>query len=367
MRTYIGWLILLVVKCGSLKMEELNPIKIAELPIGSAMKELNSPLLHKSYSNLPLQIPVFYNRLYVPDYRNAMIKVFSLNGNLEFIIGNPTINKNEKFKLLYQPFSSIGMIKVTADEDLFIQSFLSGSQEQKKTEVGLLYKKSGEFVIKEIDIAPSYIIQLDKKGRLQSIIGSEGKNSKPFRYIEEFYVGQKGKLFVYHRYAARMILTYFQNGEKKGSINETQLAVLQSELRSKYQIKLEKIIPHVNGDFLLASYAFFSQDEGRFKFKRIYKYYYNRTGVMQLLKEIKNPSDALFAVTVNGGFIVWETLINSESIKLQIHDKQGNYIYNKKITFPMNRSHWRQTYIDESDNIYSLYLNKKNLELYQWK
>ncbi|MEM7184955.1 MAG: hypothetical protein AAF518_28940, partial [Spirochaetota bacterium] len=93
---------------------------------------------------------------------------------------------------------------------------------------------------------------------------------------------------------------------------------------------------------------------------------FNQKQPETLLKEIKNPSDVLFAIKQNGEFVIWETRKDALSVKLQIHDKQGNYISNQKITFSKPRKNWRETYMDGNDKIYSIYLEDKKLELYSW-
>ncbi|MEM7182853.1 MAG: hypothetical protein AAF518_18220, partial [Spirochaetota bacterium] len=204
-------------------MEELKAERIVTLPLGDSLQFIDAPLVNKSYANLPLQIPVLINRLYIPDYKNSLVKVFNRSGALQYVIGTPDRGVDKKVKVLYHKFSSIGSIAITNDENLYVQTLLSSKEVKQQVKQELFRKKSGEFQISQIDIAPSYILQINKKGDIESIIGFEGANTRPFRYIENLYVSQQQRLFVYHRYAARMLLSYYEKGVLKGTINEAEL------------------------------------------------------------------------------------------------------------------------------------------------
>ena len=114
------------------------------------------------------------------------------------------------------------------------------------------------------------------------------------------------------------------------------------------------------------SFSFIGKKDSRFKFRRIYKYALNATEPESLLKELQYPSEILFSVSANKEFLIWETENKGESVKLQVHDKEGNHINNKKLQFPAPRLNWRETYIDENDNLYSVKTSSGYLELYSW-
>jgi hypothetical protein len=354
--------ILFLTECKRFQIESLHPTLISEIPIGDETEKINGQIINNTIVNIPFRIPIGSNRLYITDYLNSRIKIYNFDGKLEFIIGNAKRNEL-KIKFLSQKFNSIGLISVSQEDDIYVQNRLSSNSVESKKEENLLIKTSGFFDTKEIESTPSYILQINNKGKLISILGKNGVNSEPFRYIEAIYSYKKNKIFVYHKFAEQMLLSIYDNGELKGSIEEEKIDVLKSE---EYNTKLDSMIPNLENEYALVSVSYFGKKDLRFKFRKIFKYDFNNSKPTKEMKEILYPSEILFHSTNTDSFIIWETENKGDSVKLQIHDKEGNHIKNKRFEFNSARSNWRETYMDEKGNLFSIRLNSNFLELYRW-
>ena len=360
-------ILLIFSNCVRFKIDNLKPTLLGKIKIGTDLTEVEGHVVNNALINIPFRIPINANRLYITDYNNSYVKVYGNDGDLDFIIGNVPSKNNLKIKVLNQKLGKIGLIAVSSEDDLFIQNRISTGEvveEQKKE--NSFAKNTGYFDTKEKESIASYLLHLDSKGKMVSIIGVSGKNSEPFRYIESIYAYDKNRLAVYHKFAEQMQLNYYINDELVGSIKEGNLNIFTGPESNDYKIKLDTIIPHKDGDYALVSFSFIGKKDSRFKFRRIYKYNFDTVEPESLLKELQYPSEILFSVSGNREFLIWETENKGESVKLQVHDKDGNHINNKRLQFPSPRLNWRETYMDENDNIYSIKTSSGYLELYSW-
>ena len=322
-------LLLLLTNCVRFKIDNLKPTLLGKIKIGTDLTEVD--------------------------------------GDLDFIIGNVPSKNNLKIKVLNQKLGNIGLLAVSSEDDLFIQNRISSNVSAGEiAKENSFAKNSGYFDTKEKESIASYLLHMDSKGKMVSIIGVSGKNSEPFRYIESLYAFDKNRLAVYHKFAEQMQLNYYVNDELVGTIKEGNLSIFTGPDSVDYKIKLDTIIPHKDGEYALVSFSFIGKKDSRFKFRRIYKYALNAVEPDALLKELQYPSEILFSVNTNKEFFIWETENKGESVKLQVHDKDGNHINNKRLQFPSPRLNWRETYMDENDNVYSVKTSAGYLELYSW-
>lgn len=353
--------------CVRFKIDNLKPNLISKIKIGTDLTEVEGMVVNNALINIPFRIPINANRLYITDYNHSYIKVYGNDGDLDFIIGNVPSKNNLKVKVLNQKLGKIGLVAVSSEDDLFIQNRIStdSGAEEIKAENSFA-KNSGYFDTKEKENTASYILHLDSKGKMVSIIGISGKNSEPFRYIESMYAYDKKRFAVYHKFAEQMHLNYYVEDNLVGTIKEGNLNIFTGPDSNEYKIKLDSMIPHRSGEFALVSFSFIGKKDLRFKFRRFYKYAFGSVEPEILLKEFQYPSEILFSVNTNKEFYIWETENKGESVKLQVHDKDGNHINNKRLQFPAPRLNWRETYVDENDNLYSVKTSGGYLELYSW-
>lgn len=366
-RYFLLFLLITFSNCVRFKIDNLKPTLLSKIKIGTDLSEVEGVVINNALLNIPFRIPINANRLYIADYNNSYVKVYGSDGDLDFIIGNLPSKNNLKVKVLNQKLGNLGLLAVSSEDDLYIQNRISSdSSPVVETKTNSFTKNTGYFDTKEKESIASYLLHMDSKGKMVSIIGVTGKNSEPFRYIESLYAYDKNRLAVYHKFAEQMQLNYYVNGDLVGTIKEGNLKIFTNNETNDYKIKLDTIIPHRDGEFALVSFSFIGKKDSRFKFRRIYKYALNATEPESLLKELQYPSEILFSVSANKEFLIWETENKGESVKLQVHDKEGNHINNKKLQFPAPRLNWRETYIDENDNLYSVKTSSGYLELYSW-
>lgn len=352
--------------CTPLKMEKLNPsleteVMITQESIGVKAYKLNNILI-----NLPLYIAKIDNKYYLPDYQDSIIKCFDKNGNLQILIGDLKSNNPIESNVIDYKLNIPGYIVGNKNGDIYVQNRMNYKENKEAEEIKDLYSlRSGIFSIKEMKSIPSYIVHFNNSQKSISIIGMTGKNSGPFRHIEKMYAKDR-KLFVYHKFAEQMILSYLVDAKLKGSIKEGTLDINTIEEFEKYKIKLDTIIPHLAGEYALAAFSYYEKKTKRFKFRKIYKLRYNNPKPLGMLKEIQDPSEFLFMVKSNDQFYIWKTENDGVTIKLEVHDRNGNHINNKKIVFPEPVSEWRTTYSYNNESIFSIKIDSNKLKLYKW-
>jgi hypothetical protein len=352
--------------CIRFKIDDMSPSIVARIRLGVELDKLQAEILNNSLVNVPLRIPINSDRFYITDYKNSLLKVFLRNGKLDYIIGRPE-QKQEDIKIMEMRIVVPGLVAVSEEDEIYIQNRISSAISTNEEIKDRFLLASGYFSMREYIHAPSYIQAINRNKDEFYIIGMEGKNSEPFRYIESMTTGNNGSLFVLHKIADQLVLSHYINGVLNGKISESNLKIFDSEESLKYNIILDNIIPIRTGDYALLSFKFSGKTDDRFKFRRVYRYQFNSDNSSILLKEFLDPSEVLLGVKTNGDFYIWETETGGNTVKIQVHDKEGNHISNKRLTFSIPRILWRETYMDYKDLIYSLRIDAGYLEIYEWK
>jgi len=355
--------------CIRFKVENYKPELISKIKIAEGIQFIDGVTINNVVTNLPVTLPVFSRRIFVADFKNSTVKIFDFGGQLDYAIGASPVKAQSKAKIIPRKFGVLGIIAPTEKDEIYVQNRISSKDQlPKRNPKETPYTKySGNFEIGEDGNIPSYIFRLNSKGTSEQMIGVSGLNSEPFRYIEKIYAFDDGNLYVYYKIAEEMRLSHYVNGELNSTLKEGALSVFSDEDSKKYKVKLENMIPHSEDGYALISVAYFTKPDSRFKFRRIYKYYFKKEKSETLLTEIQDPSEVLFSVKKNGEFYVWETEDGGNSVKLQVHDKEGNHVNNIRLSFSPPRGQWRETYTDQEDNIYSFRIRNGFVEIYQWK
>lgn len=357
---------LMLFSCFRIRVEDMKPELVTRLGLGNGLSKIELVKHGQVYVNIPFKIPLNVDRVYVLDYKNSLIKVFLRSGDLDFVIGNP--KQTSKMEKIYPAnLNHLGHIAVSEEGEIFVQSFPNVPVEQKMEVWDPFNSVSGTFRIEEPKVIPSFILHIPSDTKEVEIYGIFGKNSEPFQFIENLYSGEKGKFFVVHRISDALVLSYFNRGNLKGTIEEIEIFSYFGKELQKYKITLDTILPDRTGSYALTMLSFFSKEDDRFKFRRIYRYKYNSPKPETLLKEFQNPTEVLFANKQTREFITIATEEGGNSLRLLVHDSSGNHIANKRITFSMPRDRWREFYQDFNDSFYSLKLESGYLEIYEWK
>lgn len=355
--------------CIQFKVDTLKPDLLAKIPLGSEPEEINAEMVNNVLTNIPIQFAFKSGLVYVTDNQNSSIKVYDNQGNLDYAIGKPNedyLNPGNVFKY---KFGNIGHLSIDSDHNLYIQNRFG-----KKEDLTLIpkeediYKKySGSFDPSPSAPLPSYIIKMTRKGVAESIIGAQGKNTEPFRYIEYLLATKDDHLFVYHKMSEEMKLSFIQGDKLIGEIRESKLDIFQDESYKDMKIQLDTMVPHPNGEYALVSCSFYNKSDTRFKYRRIFRVNFESPSRVETIKEIQDPAELLFQVLDNGDFFIWETEDGGNSVRFQVHNESGNHINNKRINIDPPRGQWREIYPDGQENIFSLRIRAGFVEFYRWR
>ncbi|AVQ10674.1 LIC_12708 family protein [Leptospira santarosai] len=359
----------LILSCARFKVDNYNSYLYGRIKLGNTLSDVQAKILNGVPTNLPQTIPVVSSKIYVPDFEQSLLKVFSTDGELKFILGTFKEKVGDKYKLIAAKIGKIGLIAVNSDEDIYLQSRI-GKEEQSKldsTTEDIFLKKSGSFDTESKDAIPSAILHFSDSGKLLNTIYVEGiSGNTPFGYIERMEAGEDDLLFVFHKLGGEMKLSVYDNGTFLRSVSASNFAEVVSDTETA-QAKLETILPHFKGKYVVASFGIFDKKNSRFKSRKIFKYDFE-TKLATPLKEIQDPSESLYWILKDNNFFIWETETEEESsIRLQVHDDDGNHVNNIRLNYLPPRGLWRETWMDLNDEIYSARIKSGYLEIHKWK
>ncbi|WP_078124153.1 LIC_12708 family protein [Leptospira alexanderi] len=359
----------LILSCTRFKVDNYNSYLYGRIKLGNTLSDVQAKILNGVPTNLPQTIPVVSSKIYVPDFEQSLLKVFSTDGELKFILGSIKEKVGDKYKLITAKIGKIGLIAVNSDEDIYLQSRI-GKEEQSKadpTTEDIFLKKSGSFDTESKEAIPSVILHFSDSGKLLNSIYVEGiSGNTPFGYIERMEAGEDDLLFVFHKLGGEMKLSVYDNGTLLRSVSASNFATVVSDTETT-QVKLETILPHFEGKYVVASFSIFDKKNSRFKSRKIFKYDFEAK-VATPLKEIQDPSESLYWILKDNNFFIWETETEEESsIRLQVHDDEGTHVNNIRLNYLPPRGLWRETWMDLNDEIYSARIKSGYLEIHKWK
>ncbi|TGL97404.1 hypothetical protein EHQ76_14815 [Leptospira barantonii] len=358
-----------ILSCTRFKVDNYNSYLYGRIKLGNTLADVQAKILNGVPTNLPQTLPVVSSKIYVPDFEQSLLKVFSTDGELKFILGSIKEKVGDKYKLITAKIGKIGLVAVNGDEEIYLQS-RAGKEEQPKvdpTTEDIFLKKSGTFDTEYREAIPSTILHFSDAGKLLNTIYVEGiSGNTPFGYIERMETGEDDLLFVFHKQNGDMKLSVYDNGVLQRSIGASTFSEVISDTETS-QARLETILPHLEGKYAVASFSVFDKKNSRFKSRKIFKYEFE-TKSATLLKEIQDPSESLYWILKDNNFFIWETETEEESsIRLQVHDDEGNHVNNIRLNYLPPRGLWRETWMDLNDEIYSARIKSGYLEIHKWK
>nr|WP_246028284.1 hypothetical protein [Leptospira fletcheri] len=356
--------------CSKFRVDDYNPYLYGRIKLGKDLKELQVNIVNRVPTNIPNQIAISSGLMYVPDFEQSLVKVFNTEGELKFLIGNPKEKGIEKLKIHNVKLGRIGLVAVSSSEDVFIQSRISKEDvKQDKAPENIFTKKSGEFRTDAEEVLPSVILKINDSGKLVQTIYSDGVGgSVPFGYVERMETGKNDLLFVFHRSNGEMRLSVFdENGKVKRRLDSSDFKDMVHSASDGSTWYIDTILSHSEGDYALASFSFYEAKSGRFKGRKIYRYDWETKRILPI-KDIQDPSETLYWVLNDDNFFVWETEAEEgNSVRLQVHDDDGNHVNNIRLNYPPPRGLWRETWMDANDEIYSVRIRSGFLEIHKWK
>lgn len=356
--------------CSKFRVDDYNPYLYGRVKLGKDIKELQVSIVNRVPTNVPNQIAIASGLMYIPDFEQSLVKAFTTEGELKFVIGNPKEKTLDKAKIYNVKLGRIGLVSVSRNEDVFIQSRISKDDvRQDKTPENIFAKKSGEFRTDAEEALPSVILKVSDSGKLVQTIYADGVGgSTPFGYVERIEAGRNDLLFVFHRSNGEMRLSVFDEaGKIKQRLDSNDFKDIVNSVSDGNTWYIDTILPHSEGEYALAAFSFYEAKSGRFKSRKIYRYDWDGKRVTPI-KEIQDPSETLFWVLNDDNFFIWETEAEEgNSIRLQVHDDDGNHVNNIRLNYPPPRGLWRETWMDANDEIYSVRIRSGYLEVHKWK
>ncbi|KPA33376.1 Uncharacterized protein AMR50_1918 [Leptospira interrogans] len=124
---------LTALSCTRFKVDNYNSYLYGRIKLGNTLSDVQAKVLNGVPTNLPQTIPVVSSKLYIPDFEQSILKVFSTDGELKFILGTLKEKVGDKYKLITAKIGKIGLVSVNGDEEIFIQSRI-GKEEQPKVD-----------------------------------------------------------------------------------------------------------------------------------------------------------------------------------------------------------------------------------------
>ncbi|TGM96771.1 LIC_12708 family protein [Leptospira dzoumogneensis] len=360
--------ILVIGACSKFRVDDYNPYLYGRVKLGKDLKELQVSIVNRVPTNVPNQVAVASGVIYVPDFEQSLIKAFNSDGDLKFVIGNSK-EKQDKVKTYNIKLGRIGLVTVSDGDDIYVQSRVSREDAKAdKVAENIYAKKSGEFRTEAEEAVPSVILKINDSGKLSQTIYADGiGGSIPFGYVERMEAGNNDLLFVFHRQNGAMRLSIFdESGKLKQKVEGSDFkdSLNQGEAYTWY---VDSFISHPDGEYVLGSFSFYETKSGRFKNRKIIKYELKDKRITPI-KEIQDPSETLYWVLNNDNFFIWETEVEEgNSIRLQVHDEDGNHVNNIRLNYPPPRGLWRETWMDTNDEIYSMKIRSGYLEIHKWK
>ncbi|TGM10866.1 hypothetical protein EHQ81_18810 [Leptospira selangorensis] len=361
--------LILLGTCSKFRVDDYNPYLYGRVKLGKDLKELQVSIVNRVPTNVPNQVAIASGVIYVPDFEQSLIKAFNSDGDLKFVVGNSK-EKQDKVKTYNIKLGRIGLVTVSDGDDIFVQSRISKEDVKADRAAENIYtKKSGEFRTEAEEAVPSVILKINDSGKLSQTIYADGVGgSTPFGYVERMEAGNNDLLFVFHRQNGGMKLSIFDEaGKLKQKVDASDFKDFLNTQGDVYTWYVDSFISHPDGEYVLGSFSFYETKSGRFKNRKILRYDLKDKKISPV-KEIQDPSETLYWVLNNDNFFIWETEVEEgNSIRLQVHDEDGNHVNNIRLNYPPPRGLWRETWMDTNDEIYSMKIRAGYLEIHKWK
>jgi len=374
--------------CARFKIEELQPSKIASVPISfSGSRNTKGTLDALKKENVPYNFPIrpvtdgdFF---YISDPVKKQVRVFSASsGKLEKIIGTIGIDSQSDVITVSFPNQIPNWIAPDGNGGVFIE-FKAASiapvinkQKAGKKKDGKEKRKPkdeivppekrlpGIFDTSDRTILSSVIIFINDDNKIEYTIYKSDNPRIKFFQIFRMDADKEGNIYVCHKEKGKKILSVFQKGKL---IKNYEHFLTYSDEDSKNTIlDIEKIAPIENSEQVIASVVFRDKNNYRPLFRKIFKIK-NPSTKPELMYQTDEKDDFFGWSRADGGFYILNTEDNGAGILFKIFNKDGIYINNRLIRFPGLRESWRGTYVTYDGRITTSRLYHGNFELYEWK
>ncbi|HNU92156.1 MAG TPA: hypothetical protein PKO25_09815 [Spirochaetota bacterium] len=339
--------------CGQWKVSALKEKKLCAIPNASAPGGVMMDFDESGTFNQSFSIRVFDGRIYTADNLLKRLQVLNREGEPLLMIG-PRMSREDAGDVKQSTFnfSVIGALAVDSRGSIYVQNRLMPSGGAMRSERG-----------DEIDFSPSYILVFDKSGGLMHTIGQKGSPDIPFYYIEDIQIDRSDRLFVVSRTFDTWSVFRFDNRKRDFFISLGVSDFRETEKGESYTGRIENIKAFASGEDFLVSVAYYHGS--RFKYRKIYDYSLEKGRKDERsVITIPDPKNELFNLVDDKHLFLWN--VEGGKIKFAILNLDGNVINNVLVQMRDNKF-YEEVFADETGQLYSAHVNKKEVEVMEWK
>ncbi len=339
--------------CGQWKVSALKGKKLCSIPNASAPGGVMMDFNESGTFNQSFIVRVFDGKIYTADNLLKRLQVLGRGGEPLLVIG-PSVSREDGGDVRQSSFnfSVIGEMAVDSHGSIYVQNRLMPSG-------GVMRSQRSE----EIDFSPSYILVFDKSGGLLHTIGQKGSPDIPFYYIEDIQIDRHDRLFVVSRSFDTWSVYRFDKRKRDFYINLGAPDFRETEKEETYTGRIEGIRTFASGEDFLVSVAYYHGS--RFKYRKIYDYSVEKgSRDERTVITIPDPKNELFNLVDDKYLYLWN--VEGHKIKFAILNLDGNVINNVLVQMQDNKF-YEDIFADESGQLYSAHVSRKDVEVMEWK
>ncbi|MBI3395743.1 MAG: hypothetical protein HY042_07910 [Spirochaetia bacterium] len=353
--------------CARFRIEELEPSLLTSIPIAAAgganPEQLPQGMLQgRVVYNFPARAVADNKYVYVSDPARGVVRAYARgSGKPQKVFGSAKPPGDDvKFVKIRQGIP--GWVAADGEGNVYIQVRPSSEAGEEKVRVIPPEDRVPQETSAEINLSPSYIVHVNDSDEAVTL-GKTGPGGDPFAGIYRMDAAEDDLLFVLTADGTDKSLSVFRKDKRVRTFEIKEPGNEQD--RKTFHVEVEDIVPHIKGEYALASVAFRNKNTFDAASRRVYKIL--STGSVTEIMRTRDVEDFFCWLKPDGGFYMLNTEGDGTKMLLKTYTGEGEYLNNRLITFPGLRSSWRDLYLTVDGKIYTTRLLKGKLELYEWK
>lgn len=352
MRLLCATCVIAALSCGQWKVSTLKSKKLCTIVDGSGPGNITIDYGESGVLNLSFIVKVYAGKIYTADNILKRVQVLGMDGTPQLVIGQRQAKKIDKnIQQAAFNFGTVGSLAADSNDNIYIQNRLTTGGSPPRGGKG-----------EEMDFSPSYIIVFDKKGNLQRTLGQRGTPDVPFYYIETLFIDKHDRLFVVSRSLDTWSIMRFT-----GKRRDFYASLGNSDFKEKdgediYTGRIENVAVYKSGESFLVSTAYYHGS--RFKYRKIFEYSLAKGGIEKTVIDIPDPKNELFSLVDDKHIYLWN--METRNVRFVIVNFEGGVVNNVLIELQSNK-HFEDVFVDETGQLYSLHVGRRDIEILEWK
>ena len=341
------------ISCGRWRTTKLKPNKLCSIVSGSDAGNITLKYDNDGILDISFRILFHKGNIYTADNVLKRVQILEKNGSPVHLLGSKNDNtlQNKGVNNSFFNFSIIGSMAVDSNENIYVQNrFISTKRRNKNTN-----NKHG--------FAPIYILVFNKSGTLLYTLGKRGSPNIPFNYVEKLKIDDQNRLFVISRSFDTWSVYRFTGKKRDFSINFGDADFKNNEDEDELSGKIENIEVYKNGENLLISVVYYQGS--LFIYRKVYNYSIAESAIDKTILEIPEPKNELFTMIDDRHIYLWD--VENHDVKFVICNLDGDIINNILIELPENNESFSEIQMDDSGNLFSYHVNKRNIDVLEWR